>query len=36
MNRIDITNTIGQKYLVSNIENGEFSYSKALKAIKKI
>lgn len=35
MNRIDITNTIGQQYLVSNIENGEFSYSKALKAIKK-
>lgn len=33
MNRLEIINTIGQEYLVSNIENGEFSFQKALKAI---
>lgn len=31
MQRIDIINKIGRKYLTSNIENDEFSYKKALK-----
>lgn len=31
MNRFEIINTIGSKYLTSNIENGEFSFLKALK-----
>lgn len=35
MDRIKIIQTIGQDYLVPNIENGEFSYPKALKAIGK-
>ncbi|MBR8712279.1 hypothetical protein [Porphyromonas levii] len=30
MTRLDIIKTIGEQYLVSNIENGEFSYAKAL------
>lgn len=30
MNRFKIIQTIGEKYFVCNIENGEFSYSKAL------
>lgn len=35
MQRFDIINTIGDKYHVGNIENGEFSYPKALKKIGK-
>ena len=35
MIRADIISTIGRKYLSSNIENGEFSYAKALKSIGK-
>ncbi len=35
MIRTDIISTIGRNYLVSNIENGEFSYVKALKSIGK-
>ncbi len=35
MKRFDIINTIGKEYLVSNIENDEFSYQKALKEIGK-
>jgi len=35
MNRFDIISTIGRKHLTSNIENGEFSYAKALKGIGK-
>lgn len=35
MNRHDIITTIGQEYLVSNLENGEFSYPKALKKVGK-
>ena len=31
MKRNEIINTIGQKYLTSNIENDEFSYKKAIK-----
>lgn len=31
MNRIKIINIIGENYLTSNIENGEFSYPKAFK-----
>src|SRR5574344_1640118 len=30
MERIDIIEIVGKKYLTSNIENGEFSYQKAL------
>ena len=33
--RADIISTIGRNYLVSNIENGEFSYVKALRSIGK-
>ena len=36
MIRTDIISTIGRKYLSSNIENGEFSYVKALKNVGKI
>ena len=35
MERFDIVSTIGAKYHVGNIENGEFSYSKALKTVGK-
>lgn len=35
MSRTDIITTIGKKYFISNIENEEFSYGKALKAIGK-
>ena len=35
MNRFDIIKTVGRQYLKSNIENGEFSYAKALKEIGK-
>jgi len=35
MERIDIIELIGKDFLTSNIENGEFSYEKALKAIGK-
>lgn len=35
MMRTDIISTIGRKYLTSNIENGEFSYKKALNEIGK-
>ncbi len=35
MQRHDIIKTIGVTYLNSNIENGEFSYPKALKAVGK-
>ena len=35
MKRIDIIEKIGKDYLVSNIENEEFSYQKALKEIGK-
>lgn len=35
MIRTDIINTVGRKYLTSNIENEEFSYGKALKSIGK-
>lgn len=35
MIRTDIISTIGRKYLQSNIENGEFSYVKALKNVGK-
>lgn len=35
MIRTDIISTIGRNYLVSNIENGEFSYLKALRSIGK-
>ena len=35
MIRTDIITTVGRKYLTSNIENEEFSYGKALKAIGK-
>jgi type I restriction enzyme M protein len=35
MNRIDIINRIGDKYRIGNTENGEFSYSKALKSVGK-
>jgi len=30
MNRYETVETIGREYLVSNLENGEFSYPKAL------
>ncbi len=30
MNRFDIINKVGSEYLTENIENGEFSYVKAL------
>lgn len=30
MERIDIIRTIGREYLVSNIENDEFSFQKCL------
>lgn len=35
MNRVDIIDRIGRKYLCSNMENGEFSYSKALSSVGK-
>ena len=35
MDRIDIIETIGKEFLVSNVEKGEFSFSKALKEIQK-
>ena len=35
MKRVDIINTIGGKYLQTNIENDEWSYPKAFKAAKK-
>lgn len=35
MTRLDIIKTIGEQYLVSNIENGEFSYAKALQEVGK-
>ena len=35
MNRVDIIDKIGRKYLCSNMENDEFSYSKALKSVDK-
>ncbi|MBE7297121.1 HsdM family class I SAM-dependent methyltransferase [Staphylococcus haemolyticus] len=35
MKRIDIIDKIGKQYLEGNIESGEFSYSKALKNIRK-
>lgn len=35
MERFDIISTIGAKYHVGNIENGEFSYAKALKTVGK-
>lgn len=35
MNRFDIINKIGDKYRTGNTENGEFSYSKALKSVGK-
>lgn len=33
MQRFEIINKIGDKYHVGNLENGEFSYPKALKSI---
>ena len=35
MKRFDIIKTIGERYILSNLENGEFSYPKALKKIGK-
>ena len=35
MIRTDIINKMGREYLTSNIENGEFSYKKALSDIGK-
>ena len=35
MNRIEIINKIGKEFYSSNLENGEFSYSKALKSVGK-
>lgn len=35
MKRYDIIDAIGKEYLISNIENGEFSYAKGLKEIGK-
>ena len=35
MNRFDIINKIGNKYHIGNTENGEFSYSQALKSVGK-
>jgi len=35
MRRIDIISTVGREFLISNIENDEFSYQKALKVIGK-
>ena len=35
MKRTDIFTTVGREFLVSNIENDEFSYQKALKEIGK-
>jgi len=35
MNRFEIIQTIGQKYHIANIENGEFSYAKALRTVGK-
>lgn len=35
MQRTDIINRIGRDYFVSNIENGEFSYAKALRSVGK-
>lgn len=35
MKRTDIITTVGREFLVSNIENDEFSYQKALKEIGK-
>lgn len=35
MQRLEIINKIGEKYHVGNLENGEFSYPKALKVVGK-
>ncbi len=35
MKRFDIIQTIGDKFFIDNIENGEFSYAKALKEVGK-
>ena len=35
MNRQQIIDTIGAQFLVTNVENGEYSYPKALKGIGK-
>lgn len=35
MNRIEIINKIGKEFYSSNLENGEFSYSKALRSVGK-
>ena len=35
MKRADIITTVGREFLTDNIENGEFSYEKALKEIGK-
>lgn len=35
MQRFDIIEKIGRKYLISNIENDEFSYQKALNLLGK-
>ena len=35
MQRLEIINKIGEKYHIGNLENGEFSYPKALKTIGK-
>lgn len=35
MNRIEIINKIGEEFYSPNLENGEFSYSKALKSVGK-
>ena len=35
MNRFELINKVGDKYLVGNTENGEFSYVRALKSVGK-
>lgn len=35
MNRIDIINTIGDKFHIGNTETGEFSYVQALSLLEK-
>lgn len=35
MNRVDMIDKVGRKYLCSNMENGEFNYAKALKSVGK-
>ncbi len=35
MNRFEIIDKIGKLYYSTNLENGEFSYSKGLKAVGK-